>query len=108
MEKLDAAWLAGFFDGEGSYRRTPDKRRPSTSSYELCIGNTNLPALKHCQEITGVGRVVPLRSAGPRNKAYWQWRVTRRNDATEIRRQMAPFRRVLRRSEKSAPAPSTR
>lgn len=92
MTKTDAAWLAGFFDGEGSYRS-------SHQGTELHIVNTCLPALERCREITGVGRIRTLRLPTARTKHLWQWVVSRIADTTEIRRQMAPFRWVLRKSE---------
>jgi len=61
LSPLDAGYLAGLIDGEGSIitlsRRNLNKHR----ALVVTVSNTELSILKHVQEITGVGKITNKR-----------------------------------------------
>lgn len=66
------AYLAGFFDGEGSLGHW---KSHNTRSFMMSVGNTNLEVLQDFQATFG-GTVVPKNSNnGFNKKPMWQWRV---------------------------------
>ena len=69
----DVAWLAGFFDGEGSLCRYHSGSR-GFKSWVLLISNTCRKSLLHCMKITGCGSVNP-KPVKPGRKQQWQWAV---------------------------------
>lgn len=93
MNIEDAAWLAGFFDGEGSifYYIPSHLKHLGTKAYKLAIPNTHLQSLEKCKNITGAGRINTKYKETERNKAQWSWNVDARADIIEILRQIFPF-----------------
>src|SRR5438270_13689339 len=49
MSEVEAAWLAGFFDGEGSLSHYRGGKDGKYLSWRICIANTYLPSLERCQ-----------------------------------------------------------
>ena len=68
-ERVKWAWLAGFFDAEGSYHyqeNKPDGRRKKHAVYpRLSVSQKFLDCLKICQRLTGQGYI--------RSKTEYQW-----------------------------------
>ena len=92
MTVAEAAWLAGFFDGEGSL--APYLVRGLYPSWKMSISNTNVDALNHCVAITGAGRVNPKKQRKPllgNRKPQWVWNVDAQRDIEAICRQMRPY-----------------
>jgi hypothetical protein len=90
MTETEAAWLAGFFDGEGSLNCYVRKDKGS-EGWRLAIANTNIEALEKCQILTGAGKV----RTKPRYKAHykpqWDWYVYSQRDIADILRQLLPY-----------------
>lgn len=91
MSATEAAWLAGFFDGEGSligYKR----KGKDFVGWRISIGNTSLPALERCKAYTNVGtigskRVLP----NPKHNPQWLWQVNGQRDIVDLLKQMLPY-----------------
>lgn len=83
MAAVDAAWLAGFIDGEGSILQYLGGANKKSVCWVLNVPNTNLEALEKCKRIAGVGNIGYKRVQGNR-KDQWQWRVTRFNDIVSL------------------------
>ena len=92
MSIAEAAWLAGFFDGEGSlFPYTGDNGRGKRYlGWGMSISNTNHASLQQCQSFTGSGSVVP-KPVPPSNKPHWIWLVRRQRDIASIARQLRPY-----------------
>lgn len=56
MSATEAAWLAGFFDGEGSLSMYLGGRTRKNHCWVLSLGNTDTSALHRCIAYTGVGK----------------------------------------------------
>lgn len=91
MCATDAAWLAGFFDGEGSLCKYFAGRNKKYITWVFTIANTNLPSLVYCNKITGVGKPrVKIKSTAKRKTCY-EWRVASQNDMVSVCQQILPY-----------------
>ncbi len=94
MKLKDKAWLAGFFDGEGSISIWIDKR--GYGRWTLSISNTHLTSLKFCKSITGVGSIAE-KFYKRRKKNWsrqWMWQIKSQLNIISILKQMLPFLKV--------------
>ncbi len=89
MKVYEAAWLAGFVDGEGCI--SSFMARGKYKNWFLQIGNTNLSALEYCQRITGCGRIIKKKEAHGNYKTQWQWRVSAQRDLVAVLEQITPY-----------------
>lgn len=97
MSEAEAAWLAGFFDGEGTlvkYLTTNGKTDKKYVGYALMVWNTNMPALEKCLVITGTGAI--KRKCEERPRPIWSWKTGRRADIKSLIEQMLPYLVVKR------------
>jgi hypothetical protein len=79
MKETDAAYLAGFIDGEGSIGlRTSHSKDNRTPSYvpRLRITNTNYEVLKWVEVTTGMGMVRKVKPASTSNYQAYEWYVS--------------------------------
>lgn len=87
MDSHEAAYLAGFFDGEGCVGAY---MRGDKVVLRLAVGNTHRPSLDRIQRAFG-GSTCPInQKKRPRNKPQWQWSITgqRAKDALAV---MLPY-----------------
>lgn len=68
---IELAWCAGFFEGEGNFEYSSDRRR-------VCLVNTDLDTLERFHNHMGVGKIHgPYRyPKNPTWKPRYQWRVS--------------------------------
>ena len=101
MNDVDAAYIAGLFDGEGSvyYKLTKRKRhdRPgkpvhNTWVIRMEIAMTDKSILIWLWETLGCGKVKP-RKVKPGKKPQWRWRCSHR-DAYHVCKVIWPFAHV--------------
>lgn len=91
MRHEDAAWLAGFIDGEGTIGVYGGKgRRQNQRAWVLRVSNTSLAALEKCRRLTNAGDICRKVVRGARKPA-WQWSVHRQRDLHAILDQIEPF-----------------
>ena len=72
MIEAEVAWLAGFFDGEGSVSIVKNRKR-NTAFINARIGNTCLPALERVKLISGCGAIAEQRHKNPKWRRVWYW-----------------------------------
>ena len=94
MAATDAAWLAGFFDGEGWYTEFDVRSAHGVrgTHHFICIGicNTVKASIDHCQEITGAGRIHGKYFNSGVRKPLWTWRLNKRADVIDVLSQIEP------------------
>ena len=77
LDKIELAWAAGLFDGEGHIR---GKYKTNSYSYApvLTVTNTDLELLQRFhQALNNLGKVYgPYQRKLPKHKPYWNWRTT--------------------------------
>jgi hypothetical protein len=93
MPSAEAAWLAGFFDGEGSVTVYLAGRNRAYPTYIISIPNTHKGSLDRCVEITGVGKVVSknMKNKPDHYKQQWQWQVQSQRNIASVCLQMLPY-----------------
>jgi hypothetical protein len=91
MSLADAAWLAGFFDGEGSLTAYMGGKNRQYPAWVIDVPNTNVAALRRCVSITGVGSISTKgRNKPAHHKQQYQWGVHAQRDVASILTQMLP------------------
>lgn len=97
MTDVEAAWLAGLFDGEGSIVELKRGATQMTKAWRITITNTCLPLLDRVEEVTGVHARVFMKRKAPNPKHtqayFWQAYST---TAAEVLMQMLPYLIVKR------------
>jgi hypothetical protein len=92
MSATEAAWLAGFIDGEGTISSCMAGRDRKYKTWLISVPNTHFGSLDRCVEITGAGYVLKkTEGRDERRKPQNQWRVTAQRDIYEICRQIRPY-----------------
>jgi hypothetical protein len=92
LAKIDAAYLAGLIDGEGSI--VAAMKRKGRTTWRLTVSNTNFTILGWCKSVTGVGTVVTKPWDGNKKHAvggHWQcysW------NAKAVLEQVLPYMRI--------------
>jgi hypothetical protein len=92
MSTTEAAWLAGFFDGEGSLTKSTGGRNHKYKSWIVSISNTCLESLQFCSKITNAGSICTKDRKNIENrKPAWDWRVNSQRNIVAICEQMLPY-----------------
>lgn len=97
MTNEQAAWLAGFIDGEGYLGLTYQVKAVSNQSAAspryhpyLIITNTDSAAIERIKKLLGVGRVYTITSKSPHKSAY-QLKITKGADLLPVLARLQPF-----------------
>jgi len=93
MTETEAAWLAGFIDGEGSI--VTYRSGKGFPCWQLTIPNTHVGSLAYVKEITGAGYVRRKPSRGER-KPQFIYVLTAQRDMEHVVKQVLPFLRIKR------------
>lgn len=96
----EAAWLAGFFDGEGTVSSYLGGRNKAYETWTLVIGNTHRESILRCQEITGAGLICEKKRYVEHYKRIWMWQVQSQLNVRSITEQMFPY--LIVKKEKAA------
>ena len=96
MTSEEAAWLAGFIDGEGTISSYMAGKNRAYKTWVISVPNTHRGSLDRCQEITGVGSVVMKKEAHGNRRTQYQWRVNPKQDVASILDQILPYLIVKR------------
>ena len=102
MKLQDAAYIAGFFDGEGCV--TIVRRRPKpTASYWLLVGltNTDLQILLWIQSIVG-GKICNKTRRSIKHAPGFELRITRKQEMYNFLIYIQPFVRIKKRQVETA------
>ena len=99
LSKTDAAYLAGFIDGEGcvaiSRKTDPTMRAGYGYRLYLAASNTNRPIIDYVRRITGVGFIYNMNRPSKRHKQAYSWQVWSQQ-ARGVLEQILPFLRIKR------------
>lgn len=90
MSPIEAAWLAGFIDGEGTISSYMGGRKRQFVSWLISVPNTSRSSLEYCQKITGTGSVLVKPIGREKRQPCHQWRVYRKRDIASVCRQILP------------------
>lgn len=90
MSLIDAAWLAGVFDGEGTVSIAQRQRADRRPTYRLSICNTCLPLIERIVDATGIDQVYRHARHNKKHRDVFVWQVGG-PDALSLLRQMRPW-----------------
>jgi hypothetical protein len=88
---VDAAYLAGLIDGEGTVTLTRLSRNRERG-LAVTISNTELNILGHVLSCVGVGKITNKRKSGVNHTPSYTYQITNRQ-ALDLLRQIGPFLR---------------
>ena len=88
---VEAAYLAGLIDGEGTVTLTRLSRNRERG-LAVTISNTELNILEHVLSCVGVGKITNKRKSGVNHTPSYTYQITNRQ-ALELLRQIGPFLR---------------
>lgn len=74
MSEVEAAWLAGVFDGEGCICWA--NRKFPKPTLVLQIGNTCRPLLERVQQVTGSGGITIGQRFKDKRREYFKWQIS--------------------------------
>lgn len=87
MNSIDAAWVAGIIEGEGSLSIV---KADGKARVAVCM--TDGDVVKALQQKTGMGIVYgPYQKSNFSNKDFWQWTVQKRRDVRLVINEVLPF-----------------
>lgn len=101
LTAIEAAYLAGLIDGEGSISVNRTKTSSSAKACKrgfayrssLVVAMTDLSILEWAQNITGVGKICVKKRQSPKHKPAWTWAVWS-NEAVSLLIQLLPYLRI--------------
>jgi len=99
MTEVEASYVAGLFDGEGSVylvARKAQGRRSHHFNPEMTLGNTDPELLESLVETTGNGAIYLDRPGGPNHKPMYRWLLQPRQ-IRHVLWQMLPYLRAKKR-----------
>lgn len=91
MSSTEAAWLAGFLDGEGSVSVSLGGRDGKYRTWKLSAPNTAKRSLEKCLKITGAGSIVVKYEKTEQRKKLWQWQVQAQREIRDTLIQVLPY-----------------
>lgn len=95
MKKVDAAWLAGLIDGEGSISMSLGSKNKVSLTPSLVVAMTTPSVLREIVRITGFGKVSRGYQNGFGRKPIYRWGIVSRQAASVLRK-LIPFLRLKR------------
>lgn len=99
VSKTDAAWLAGFIDGEGCIKVQRSNINNGRVNYRIRVDvvNTNAAIITQIRDLVGVGAIYQIRSpsrCNPRWKPLWRWQTNSAKDARTVLELVRPYLRL--------------
>jgi len=91
LDIAEAAWLAGFIDGEGTIASYISKGKYPT--WVLSVASTDRGSLEYCQQITCAGGICEKR-VYPGRKPAFTWKVSAQRDLVAVLEQVRPYLQI--------------
>ncbi|MEV3895305.1 LAGLIDADG family homing endonuclease [Streptomyces anulatus] len=85
MTPVEAAWVAGLFEGEGCITWT------SKGQAGLAVTSTDYDVIERLALLVGLGSVVAKSPRTEERKPYWIWKVGSQEDFLSVAEQIEPF-----------------
>jgi hypothetical protein len=90
MIERDAAWLAGYIDGDGCVSICRRERNSTYRQPELVIDSCDRELLDHVKELVG-GYITPKSNRSSVGRQGWHWQVRGGKKVIPILEQVAPY-----------------
>jgi hypothetical protein len=92
LSPMDAAYMAGFVDGEGCVG-VGEHNKAAILHVRFAVRNCNRDVLEWCKRTTGVGAIVVSFNSNPRWKTSYSW-VVSSGAAVSVLAQLAPYVKI--------------
>jgi len=99
LSRVDAAYLAGIVDGEGTVTLTR-KHRNENRQPAVTISNTERSLLEYVREVVGAGKITGKRTANKRHTPSYCFAIYNRQ-ALALLEQIHPYLRTYKRKRSS-------
>jgi LAGLIDADG endonuclease len=98
IDPQDAAYIAGFFDGEGCINVIHSNRANGKGSFRLVLyfTNTHLPVLTWLREVIGTGSINPKWRKKPTHKSAWELKICARRNCRILLEAILPYSKIKR------------
>lgn len=90
LSPLDAAYIAGFLDGEGSFLLY---MRRDVAAVRITATNTNRAVIEWLKEVCGVGIIVKGKTLSDKHRLTWHWNCNSES-AELVLRQIRPYLKI--------------
>ena len=94
---IDAAWIAGIIDGEGTVTLTYNHAGQRFKNPQVSVASTSYELLRMLKDMTGVGHISQKKKYQPQHKQSYHWQINTGKQAIDLLRSLLPF---LRESKK--------
>ena len=99
LSPVEAAYIAGLFDGEGAVmitQRLRPHKRQATPNYSVYVGvtNTNKEVLDWLERVTRFGRVYTSTKASGKRRTAYRWQANGLWQTGRFLEQLYPFLRI--------------
>jgi hypothetical protein len=74
ISDLDAAYLAGLIDGEGTITLSKIKKSCVYKSTDISVASTTMDLLTFCRDTTNIGFISSKKNYKKHHKPSWTWR----------------------------------
>lgn len=89
LSRVDAAYLAGFIDGEGTITLTR-KHKNENRQLAITISNTERQILEYCLKVIGAGKITNKRTSKAHHTASFTYAIYNRQ-ALSVLEQIEPY-----------------
>ena len=89
MSAVEAAWVAGIYEGEGCLNRKLDRRNDGTT-WAIRVTMADHDIIQKLAQVTGVGNISFIPRRIDHHKDQHLWIVTRRVDIAHVLTQIKP------------------
>jgi hypothetical protein len=95
LTPLDAAYLAGFWDGEGTFMLHGRSGPGSTIAFRATVVGSKEQVIRWVKDVTGIGTIVAYPSKNEKWSEKWVWAVNG-DGAESFTRQLLPYLKLKR------------
>jgi len=96
LKPVDAAYIAGLIDGEGTISLT-HRHKNENRQLEISISNTEIPLLKYTLDTIGTGRITRKKTYNPKHTPSATYTISNRQ-ALALLEQITPYLRTYKRN----------
>lgn len=93
LTDIEAAWIAGIIDGEGTITLTTQRRGQPFKNVQISVASTSYELLRMLKDMTGVGHVSQKKKYEAHHKQSYTWQVATSGQAIDLLRKLLPFLR---------------
>lgn len=100
MKDIDAAWLAGYIDGDGCISLCASRNRHGNVGRRIphvAVDSCDIELLERVKSLVGAGHIVQKasRTKSPHHRPAWHWKIRNGPKVLALLREIAPYLRCV-------------